>query len=457
VSTVLPATDHALTRRIATEQRDRRVPSLVGAVVRDGAPVWTAARGQVDGAAPTDDTQYRIGSITKTFVGVLIMRLRDEGLLSLADPLSTHVSGTGFGDRTIGQLLAQASGITAEPPGVWWERSPGRDWADVAAATGPETVKLRAGRRFHYSNLGFGALGEVVARLRGTDWWTAARTEVLAPLGMDRTTPLPEAPHASGWAVHPWADVLLPEPAHDAKGMAPAGQLWSTVTDLGRWVAFLCGDTGGVLAPASLAEMHEPATVDDGPTWTSGYGLAMQLLRDRGRRLTGHTGSMPGFVAAVWAHPEERTGAVVLTNTTSGVAIGALAADLVEIIAQHEPRLPAEWAPLTDVDPDLLALTGPWYWGPAGFALRLGAGNWLELGALTQPGGARFRFQPRNDGTWIGLDGYYAGETLRVVRREDGAVSHLDLNTFVLTRTPYDPAAPIPGGVDAEGWRPSAR
>jgi CubicO group peptidase (beta-lactamase class C family) len=454
VSDVLPATEQHLARRIATEQRDRRIPSLVAAVVRDGEPVWTGTRGRVDGTPPTADTQYRIGSITKTFVGVLIMRLRDEGLLSLADPLSAYVPGTGFGDRTIGHLLAQSSGITAEPPGDWWERTPGRDWADVAAATGQETVKMRAGRRFHYSNLGFGALGEVVAVLRGSDWSTAARTEILTPLGMDRTTPMPQAPHATGWAVHPWADVLLPEPAHDAKGMAAAGQLWSTAADLTRWTAFLCGDTGGVLAPDSLAEMREPAIVEDGPAWVGGYGLAVQLLRDRGRRLTGHTGSMPGFLAAIWAHPEENTGALVLMNTTSGVAVSSLAADLVDLLAQHEPRTPAEWAPLVSVDQDLLALTGPWYWGPTGFALRLGAGNWLELGPLTQPGGARFRFRPRPDGTWIGLDGYYAGETLRVVRRDDGSVSHLDLNTFVLTRTPYDPTATVPGGVDPDGWRP---
>ena len=63
------------------------------------------------------------------------------------------------------------------------------------------------------------------------------------------------------------------------------------------------------------------------------------------------------------------------------------------------------------------------------------------------------RFRPEADGSWTGLDGYYAGETLRVVRRPDGTTSHLDLNTFVLTRTPYDPGAPVPGGVDPAGWR----
>ena len=55
---------------------------------------------------------------------------------------------------------------------------------------------------------------------------------------------------------------------------------------------------------------------------------------------------------------------------------------------------------------------------------------------------------------WVGLDGYYAGETLRLHRHADGSPSHLDLATFIFTRTPYDPKAPIPGGLDERGWHP---
>lgn len=74
------------------------------------------------------------------------------------------------------------------------------------------------------------------------------------------------------------------------------------------------------------------------------------------------------------------------------------------------------------------------------------------LGPLSGVGrGARFR--ANGDGTWTGLDGYYAGELLRPVRRPDGSVSHLDLGSFVFTRQPYDEEVPVPGGVDPEGWR----
>jgi CubicO group peptidase (beta-lactamase class C family) len=165
---LLPTTDRALTRRIAVEQAERRAPSLVAAVVRDGRMVWTGGRGCVDGATPTADTQYRIGSISKTFTAVLVLRLRDEGRLELSDPLQAHLPGTPVGDRTIAQLLSHASGLTAEPPGQWWERTPGRPWQELAGSLDQAAVRHRAGRLFHYSNLGCAALGELVARLRET-------------------------------------------------------------------------------------------------------------------------------------------------------------------------------------------------------------------------------------------------------------------------------------------------
>jgi len=62
------------------------------------------------------------------------------------------------------------------------------------------------------------------------------------------------------------------------------------------------------------------------------------------------------------------------------------------------------------------------------------------------------RFRPLGDGSWVGLDGYLAGEPLRVVRDAAGRVSHLDVASFRYTRLPYDPARDVPGGVDESGW-----
>jgi CubicO group peptidase (beta-lactamase class C family) len=432
----------ALLRRLAVEQAESRIPSIMAAVVRDGRLVWAGGRGRVGGEPPELGTQYRIGSITKSVVAVAVMRLRDEGLVDLLDPVGKHVPGTRFGEASVAQLLSHTSGLSAEPPTQWWERTPGIEAGELLARVGPGQVKHRPGRRYHYSNVGFAVLGELVARLRGRPWLQVVREEVLAPLGMSGTTDRPRAPHATGFAVHPYADVLLPEPEHDAGAMAPAGQLWSTTADLARWAAFVAGDTGGVLAASTLAEMREPAIVDDGDVWASGYGLGLQLARHGGRRLAGHTGSMPGFLATVWADPADRVGVLFLANTTSGVG-RTLLTDLLAIVQEHEPRLPREWEP-SAADPALLAMTGVWHWGPTPYLLRLLPEGGLALEPM-RGGGRASRFVPGEDGTWVGLDGYYAGETLRL------AADHLDLNTFIFTREPYDPDAPVPGGVGT--WR----
>ncbi|MFI6505428.1 serine hydrolase domain-containing protein [Nonomuraea typhae] len=430
-------TARALLRRLAVEQSERRLPSLTAAIVRDGDLAWFGGRGQVDGAAPAAGTQYRLGSITKSLVATVVMRLRDEGVVGLLDPVGRHVPGTPFDEVTIAQLLSHSGGLTAEPPTEWWERTPGPPAAELFAKLTPGELKHRPGRMLHYSNLGYALLGELVARHRGTSWYEAVRREVLEPLGMTRTTPRPIAPHATGYAVHPWADVLLEEPEHDHGAMGAAGQLWSSAADLARWAAFLAGDAEGVLSPETLAEMREPLSVSDGDAWTDGFGLGLQLARHDGRRLCGHGGSMPGFLAGVWSDPASRTGVLFLANATSGVRY-TLLTDLLAILDEHEPRLPEEWRPATH-SPGLLALTGLWHWGPVPFHLRVLPDGNLSLTAVANSGRGS-RFVPQADGTWLGLDGYYTGETLRV------EADHLNLNTFILTREPYQQGTPIPGG-----------
>lgn len=448
---MLASTELALLRRLAHEQSSCRAPSIVAAGVRDGELAWSGGRGRVDGETPGADTQYRLGSITKTLVATAVMRLRDEGKLDLNDPLERHLPGTAFGSATIAQLLSHTSGLTAESPGSWWERTVGADWDALVESLKDGATRLRPGSKFHYSNVGYGVLGELVARHRGQSWLDVIRAEILGPLGMTRTSPHPEGAHASGFAVHPFADLLMPEPSPDAGAMAPAGQLWSTITDLARWTSFLGGHTGGVLSEQTVAEMREMVTVDDGDAWTTGFGLGVMLIRTEGRRLAGHTGSMPGFLACSLVDANAGIGALVLTNSTAGVGITQLCLDLMKLTEQHEPSMPAEWQPST-VDPKLLELTGLWHWGPTPYHLRLLPGGLFSLAPSDGPGRAS-RFAPVGEDTWVGLDAYYAGETLRVGRDSAGKPNHLDLATFIFSRTPFDPAAPIPGGVDPEGWR----
>jgi hypothetical protein len=168
----------------------------------------------------------------------------------------------------------------------------------------------------------------------------------------------------------------------------------------------------------------------------------MQVLRVEGRTLVGHGGSMPGFLAGVFVDREEQTGAVSLANTTAG--LDPLVFGLLADLRTHEPRVVEAWAPSPSPVP--LDCLGMWFWGPSPYVLRAVGGGMLHLGPLPGRIGRASRFTPRK-GAWLGLDGYFAGETLRI------ADDHLDLDTFVFTRSPYDPEAPVPGGVDEGGWR----
>ncbi|MEU5364916.1 serine hydrolase domain-containing protein [Streptomyces sp. NPDC005925] len=452
---LLPGTRRALTHRIAVAQAEGRAPSLVAAVVRDGRTVWHGSRTSVDGHGPDEKVQYRIGSITKTFTAVLVMRLRDDGLLDLTDPLEKHLPDSGAGEATVAELLSHTAGLAAESPSPWWERTPGSLRPELADVLGEQPYRHPIGRRFHYSNPGYTLLGALVEKLRGAPWEDVLRREVLEPLGLDRTGGQPLAPHAVGWAVHPWADVMLPEPLEDLGRMAPAGQLWSTTNDLARFAVFLVRGDERVLSAESLREMRTPSApapeaADVGAGYA--YGLGLELRHSHGRVLVGHGGSLPGFLAGLTISVEDDVAAVVLTNCTSGPLVATVAADLVRIVADAEPRIPEPWRPMRAADRPALELAGQWYWGTHSFALRLMADGLLSLGPLSG-NGRTSRFRANGDGTWTGLEGYYAGELLKAVRRADGTVSHLDLGSFTFTRLPYDEDAPVPGGVDPEGWR----
>lgn len=236
---------------------------------------------------------------------------------------------------------------------------------------GDEPLIHPSGHLHHYSNPGYTLLGSLVEALRGDSWAGVLRREILEPLGMDRTTPQASAPHAGGWAVHPWADVMLPEPAEDLGLMAPAGQLWSTTSDLLRFAGFLAQGDERVLCAASVAEMRAPAAPPETGDWAGAYGLGLQALRRGNRTLFGHSGSLPGFLATLLFSVEDDVAAVVLSNATSGPLTGTVAADLIQIVADAEPRMPEPWRPLPEVDAGLLALTGPWYWGTQVHALKL--------------------------------------------------------------------------------------
>src|SRR4029450_12565779 len=193
-----------------------------------GALVYFCGAG--DRPAPDPETQYRIGSISKSLTAAVVLALRDRGALTLDQPLATHLpeAGVDVGALWLRQLLGHVGGLQREPDGLWWERSAGGDLAALLARVGPDKLGLPAYRGYHYSNLAYGLLGGVIARVTGDDWMTAVRERLLDPLGMGRTGYTPIEPFARGYVVHPWQGTLREEPRHDAGALAPARQLRAT-------------------------------------------------------------------------------------------------------------------------------------------------------------------------------------------------------------------------------------
>jgi CubicO group peptidase (beta-lactamase class C family) len=297
--------------------------------------------------------------------------------------------------------------------------------------------------QFHYSNVAFALLGQMVAVKRGAPWGEAVRERLLDPLGLSRTTYLPEAPAAQGFSVHPFAGTLTDEPSHDAAAMAPAGQIWSTVEDLASYGAFLAEPRPDVIAPESLREMSVVHTSTPGDALTGAYGLGLRIAVVSDRTYIGHSGSMPGFVAGLFVDREHKTAAVCLANGTEGLRAQGLPIDLLRTVEELEPTLPPAWKPHAGVPPQVMELLGLWHWGNTAFTMSYdGAG--LESRLLSS--GERWcTYRRDGDDRYVGTSGYHTGEVLEVQRRPDGSVSHLECATFVFTRTPYDPEAPIPG------------
>jgi CubicO group peptidase (beta-lactamase class C family) len=398
-------------------QAQGRLPSVVGGVVQDGRLVAVGRAGDLGDV----DSQYRIGSITKTMTAVLVMQCVEDDLLGLDDPVGMHVPETGYASATVRDLLGHTAGLQAEPVGAWWERSPGVDVATLLARNDGSGRVFAAREAFHYSNLGYALLAEAVARRRGSTWAVLVAERLWRPLGMTRTSCTPVAPHAQGYSVDHFAGTLALEPHHDTGAMGPAGQVWSTLADLALWLDLLATGREKILRPETLAAMAAPVApgID--------YGLGLRLLDE----MVGHTGSMPGFLATAFVDPSTRSGVIGFANATTGASMDVLARALRD---GDNPGLVEPWVPSDSVPPEAEEILGLWFWGNSAHEVRW-HNQFLELHSLTDRDNED-TFGLTDQG-WRGTAGYLFGELLEVARRPDGTVSHLECATFRFTRSPY--------------------
>ena len=177
----------ALERSLRARQADR-LPSVAAAVVREGALIWSGAVGLADaeaGREATPETQYRVGSITKTFTAVAVMQLRDEGKLDLDDRLEQHLPGIAHRSPTLRRMLAHLSGFQREA-GEMFVSGTAPTIDELLAAIDTYELVVPAARAHHYGNLAYALLGEVVARRAGVPYTDYVDEKITGVLGLAR-------------------------------------------------------------------------------------------------------------------------------------------------------------------------------------------------------------------------------------------------------------------------------
>ena len=383
--TALPsALDAALVR--ADDLADRafegwKVPGLAYGIVVDGRLVHTRGLGtlRVGEVVPPDSTSvFRIASMTKSFTAATVLSLRDEGRLSLDDEIARHVPELGplrypTADSpriTIRHLLTMTAGFPTDDP--WGDRQQGLDLDEFRRllAEGLSFAWV-PGTRFEYSNTGYGILGRLIANVAGREYREVVRERFLGPLGMSGTGYLEDEVEPDRLARgYLWRDgAYVDEPMDGYGALASMGGLFTTIEDLGRWVAFFLDatpprddpDDGQPLRRATRREMQQPlvpadlrvshATADAMPEVESlHYGYGLFTIDDvRFGRVVGHGGGYPGFGSHMRWHPASGLGVVSLTNARYGPA-GPLAKDIMNEL------LRADVAPLRRTRPNAAAM-----------------------------------------------------------------------------------------------------
>jgi CubicO group peptidase (beta-lactamase class C family) len=432
-----------LEQRLRGVQREKRAPSIAAAVIRDGELIWETAVGVADVEADleaTPDTQYRIGSITKTFTAAAIMQLRDAGKLDLEDTLDRHVEGAAH-TPTIRRLLSHASGLQRETQDDSWLTLRFAPPDELLETLEQAELVLPSGARFHYSNLAFALLGIVVERVSGVPYMDYVRERLFEPVDLTRVTFEPEPPAAKGYLAQPYADGVWDTIGVETGAWAAAGQLWGTASDICRWGAFLADPDESVLTSSSAEEMRTVQAIADHDRWLSGYGLGLGLTRDGDRILAGHGGSMPGFIATLGFSAKERVMVAALTNE-SEADIGELGVELLATTVDEWPVAPETWRVGEPPPDDVVPLLGIWFmeasrlvfrWREGKFEARFdGIPDWRPSSV----------YEREADDRWRTVSGPEQGEALRIERADDGSVENLVWAGYPVTREPGPWRAP---------------
>ncbi len=321
-------------------------------IIEGGELVDTAAFGyaDIDGKVlATPEHVYRIGSITKQFTGLALLKMAHDGTVGLTDPVAKYVPEINevrgryqnAPPITLLQLATMTSGLAREPEDLaTFLVGPASNWLDVVVGALPKVqYDFPPDTRYQYSNIGYAILGASLERASGRGYMDFVRNEILEPLGMKDSDFVPrahfEARLATGYEIED--DAIETETSaweHLGRGYkVPNGALYSTIADLARFIAFQLGHgPDSVLPKAALADNFSRVNSATGDL-SSGYGIGFRLLRRGELVVYGHTGSVAGYRAAAFFDRSSDRGVVILRNVTGGkLDVGELALTILESI-----------------------------------------------------------------------------------------------------------------------------
>jgi CubicO group peptidase (beta-lactamase class C family) len=305
---------------------------FVGAQVAvrvDGELLLDCAVGMADVANDvplTTEHLFRVASHSKTFTGVAIMQLVEQGKIRLDDTVGDHMSdlaGTDMAGVTVRELLAHGSGMIRDGDNCdFWDVSrPFPDRDELIQTVSRHGKVLEANEHFKYSNIGYSVLGLIIEAASGQSYQEYAIEHIVKPLDLKNTGPeLDEAridDYAKGYSSRAHGNRRIEIEHIDTRAESAATGFYATAADLTAYFqAHLDGDDR-ILTDASKRRMRQVQwrISDD-----SMYGLGLSITKFNGRTYYGHSGGYPGHITMSKLDPERKLSISVLTNTADGPA-----------------------------------------------------------------------------------------------------------------------------------------
>jgi CubicO group peptidase (beta-lactamase class C family) len=322
------------------------LPGIAYGLVVDDSLIFQGGSGKANlenGNAVTAHTLFRIASMTKSFTAMAILMLRDEGCLSLSDPVSRYLPeleqltylSRDASPVSIYNLLTMTGGFPEDNP--WGDR-----FLDMSDASLSEQVRKGISfsnvpsLNYEYSNLGYGLLGQIISRISGMPYQDYISQYILHPLGMKHTyweyEEVPAALLARGyrWEDGQWKPEEL---LHDG-AFGAMGGLITSIYDFSKYISLHLSawparsdPDSGPLKRSSLREMHlmnHPRYHLDGDRFGNtenpiirGYGFGLVIMLDHeGVMEVGHNGGLPGFGSSYMFYPQQGIGIMAFSNLT---------------------------------------------------------------------------------------------------------------------------------------------